>query len=152
MKPIVERSMFERVGHALAFEGLAVAITVPGMMLFMDNSITHLGVMALMFSTLAMLWNMLFNYLFDKAQGRLGFTRTPAVRVLHAVLFEGGLILAVVPVAAWWLSVSLWQAFLLDIGLILFFLPYTVVFNWVYDVVRERIMARRELSAAQGVR
>jgi uncharacterized membrane protein len=43
-----------------------------------------------------------------------------------------------VPVAAWWLNVSLWQAFLLDAGILLFFLPYTVAFNWVYDELRAR--------------
>ncbi|WP_312379224.1 chlorhexidine efflux transporter, partial [Pseudomonas oryzihabitans] len=48
--------------------------------------------------------------------------------------FEGGLILVLVPLAAWWLSISLWQALLLDLGLILFFLPYTLAFNWLYDL------------------
>ena len=43
-----------------------------------------------------------------------------------------------VPLIAWWLNVSLWQAFLLDIGVLLFFLPYTYVYHWAYDVVRER--------------
>jgi uncharacterized membrane protein len=40
--------------------------------------------------------------------------------VIHALLFEGGLIVMGVPLIAWWLSVSLWQAFLLDIGVLLF--------------------------------
>jgi len=33
---------------------------------------------------------------------------------------------------------------LLDIVLILFFLPYTLAFNWIYDVLRARWVARRE--------
>jgi hypothetical protein len=40
-----------------------------------------------------------------------------------------------VPFFAWWLEVSLWQAFVLDLGLLLFFLVYTFVFNWVFDRV-----------------
>lgn len=48
-----------------------------------------------------------------------------------------------VPLIAWWLSVSLWQAFLLDIGVLLFFLPYTYVYHWGYDVVRERFLMSR---------
>ena len=48
-----------------------------------------------------------------------------------------------VPLIAWWLSISLWQAFLLDIGVLLFFLPYTYVYHWVYDVVRERVVMSR---------
>ena len=31
-------------------------------------------------------------------------------------------------------AISLWQALLLDLGLILFFLPYTLAFNWLYDL------------------
>ena len=63
-------------------------------------------------------------------------------RVVHALLFEGGLVAVGVPLIAWWLNVSLWQAFLLDIGVLLFFLPYTYVYHWVYDVVRERMVMR----------
>ena len=50
--------------------------------------------------------------------------------------------LAVVPLAAWWLDIGLWQAFVLDIGIVLFFLPYTFAFNWTYDHLRDIIVAR----------
>ena len=43
-----------------------------------------------------------------------------------------------VPVVAWWLQVSYWQALWLDIGVLLFFLPYTWLFNWLYDHARAR--------------
>ena len=33
----------------------------------------------------------------------------------------------VVPVAAWWLNVSLVEALLLDLGIVLFFLPYVLL-------------------------
>ena len=42
----------------------------------------------------------------------------------------------VVPVAAWWLNVSLVEALLLDLGIVLFFLPYTFCFNLAYDALR----------------
>ena len=48
---------------------------------------------------------------------------------------EGGLVVMLVPFFAWWLEVSLWQAFVLDLGLLLFFLGYTFVFNWAFDRV-----------------
>jgi uncharacterized membrane protein len=53
----------------------------------------------------------------------------------------------VVPLAAWWLGISLWQAFVLDIGIVLFFLPYTFCFNWTYDHLRARVLARRANEA-----
>ncbi|MOA70075.1 Bacterial Transmembrane Pair family protein [compost metagenome] len=54
-----------------------------------------------------------------------------------------------VPLAAWWLSIGLIEAFLLDIGLVLFFLPYAVAFNWSYDVLRARwVGCAGEVSAS----
>lgn len=142
------RSLRERIGHSLAFEGIAVLICAPAMAWAMDKPLLHLGILTLMFSSVAMLWNMLFNFLFDRAQSRLGFERGLWARVSHALLFEGGLVITLVPLAAWWLSVSLLEALLLDIGLILFFLPYTMAFNWIYDVLRARWVARREAQVA----
>lgn len=133
-----QRSVRERIGHALAFELLAVAISAPALALLMDKPLVQMGALTLMFSTVAMLWNMLFNYWFDGAQRRLGFHRGLWARLVHASLFELGLIVVLVPLAAWWLSISLLEALVLDIGLILFFLPYTMAFNWIYDVLRAR--------------
>ena len=56
-----------------------------------------------------------------------------ARRVAHAIGFEGGLVFTLVPLFAWWFGVSLWHAFVMDLGLIVFFLGYTFVFNWVFD-------------------
>ena len=84
---------------------------------------------------------MLFNGLFDRLLTRLAIVRTAWVRVVHALLFESGLVALGVPLIAWWLDVSLWQAFVLDIGVLLFFLPYTYVYHWVYDLIRERVLA-----------
>lgn len=68
--------------------------------------------------------------------------------MLHAVLFEGGLIIVAVPLIAAWLKISLVQAFWLDIGVLLFFLPYTYVYHWGYDVLRERFVRQRLPSRA----
>src|SRR5690606_4507417 len=56
-------------------------------------------------------------------------------RIAHAIGFEGGLVLSIVPFFAWWLEVSLWEAFVMDLGFILFFLVYTFVFAWCFDKV-----------------
>ena len=137
-----QRSVKERFFHAVVFEVLAVAICAPLGAWLLDYSLAHIGLLTLMISLIAMVWNMVFNSIFDDAQRRLGFTRNLAARAVHSVLFEIGLILAVVPLAAWWLDIGLWEAFVLDIGIVLFFLPYTFAFNWTYDHVRARVVAR----------
>jgi uncharacterized membrane protein len=65
--------------------------------------------------------------------------------VAHALGFEGGFILIGLPLAAWMLDITLLKAFMVEIGFFLFFLPYTVVYNWCYDALR----ARRFQSLAQ---
>lgn len=139
---LYQRSLTERIFHALLFEGLAIAICAPMLAWILNQPLHHLGLFTVYCATIAMLWNMLFNFLFDRAQRRMQFERTLWVRVLHASLFEFGLILVLVPLAAWWLKLSLWDAFLVDLGLILFFLPYAVVYNWGYDKIRLHLMQR----------
>lgn len=138
------RSLAERAGHAITFELIALAVCAPALAWLMDRPLAHVGALTLMFSIIAMLWNMIFNMLFDQTQRRMRFKRGLAARLLHASLFEVGLIVLLVPLASWWLSIGLLEAFLLDIGLILFFLPYTVSFNWGYDLLRERYVRSRQ--------
>ena len=138
------KSIKERAFHALLFELIGVVLFAPGLAWVLGQPLGKMGAMTVMISTVAMLWNMLFNAGFDRLRARLGFAMTLKVRALHAISFETGLIVAVVPLAAWWLSISLWEAFLLDIGLLLLFLPYTMVFNMAYDKVREKLVARRD--------
>lgn len=138
-----QKSVKERFFHALGFEVLAIAICAPLGAWLLGYSLAHMGALTLMISLVAMVWNMVFNALFDRAQQRMGFRKTMGARALHAVLFEIGLLLAVVPLAAWWLDIGLWEAFVLDIGIALFFLPYTFVFNWCYDHLRVIVVARQ---------
>lgn len=145
----LHRSVKERFLHALGFEALALAICAPLGAWLLGYSLAHMGALTLMISLIAMAWNMAFNALFDRAQRRMGFDRTLMARAVHALLFEIGLVLTVVPLAAWWLGIGLWEAFVLDIVIVLFFLPYTFAFNWTYDHLRALIIARKiRLSAA----
>jgi uncharacterized membrane protein len=145
-----DKSLSERFFQALLFEVLAIAICAPLGAWLLGYPLAHIGWLTLMISLIAMSWNMLFNLMFDRAQRRAGFDRTMLARALHAVLFEVGLLLAIVPLAAWWLGIGLWQAFVLDIGIALFFLPYTFFFNWTYDVLRARVVARKKERRARA--
>jgi uncharacterized membrane protein len=133
---MTDRSLAERIVHALTFEVIALLICGPLFGWLMHTSVAAMSALTLAISGIAMLWNLVYNALFDRAQNRMGFTRTLFVRLLHAVGFELGLLVVSVPLAAAWLGIGLWPAFLLDLGFVLFFLPYTVVFNAAYDALR----------------
>jgi uncharacterized membrane protein len=143
----MNKSFAERCFQAVTFEVLAIIISAPLLVWLMGVPIAHAGLLTLMISLLAMTWNVIFNALFERIEKRLGLVRTFRVRAVHAVGFEAGLIVTVVPLAAWWLDISLLDAFLLDIGVVLFFLPYTFLFNLGYDKLRAIVMKRRLASA-----
>ena len=151
MSPHLQKSVKERFSHALAFEIVAIAICAPLGSWLLGYSLEHMGALTLMISLVAMSWNMVFNALFDDAQKRFGFERRLWARVAHAVLFEIGLLLVVVPLAAWWLDISLVKAFFLDIGIALFFLPYTFFFNLGWDYFRGILLAKKSKEAKEAL-
>lgn len=106
----------ERVFHAMLYELCATLMLVPLAAWIMGKSLGQMGGLSLMMAGGAMLCNMLFNALFERAERRWKLRRTVRVRAMHALLFEGTLVVLLVPLAAWWLSVSYWQALLLDLG------------------------------------
>jgi len=123
-----------RVVYVSCYEGLAIVCTSIGLAQMSGDGLGHAGVMGLASSAIAVIWNLAFNALFERWEARQtrrgrGFAR----RVAHAVGFEGGLLLTFVPLFAWWFEVSLWQSFLMDLGLLVFFLIYTFGFNWAFD-------------------
>ncbi|KRP43165.1 Uncharacterized membrane protein [Pseudomonas libanensis] len=133
------KSITERVLQALGFEGLALLICTPLLMWVTGRPALEMGAVTLGISLLALTWNVIFNSLFDRLKTRLQLVNGGWTRVLHALLFEGGLILLAVPLIAALMKISLLEAFILDIGVLLFFLPYTYVYHWGYDVLREKI-------------
>ena len=129
------RSTIDRVRHALTFESVGLALIIPLGSFVFHIPMHDIGVLSLVSATLATLWNFVYNYLFDVTmQRRLGTTeKTGVLRVLHAVLFEAGLLVVLIPFIAWYLAVSLWQAFVMDLSFALFYLVYAFVFNFAYD-------------------
>ena len=92
------------------------------------------GVMAVAASTIAILWNITFNHLFEKwelRQTKKG--RSLLRRIVHAVGFEGGIAAMLIPLMAWWFEITLWQAVVMEAGLLVFFMLYTFAFNWCFD-------------------
>lgn len=131
------RNKKDRIRHALGFEIIGLLIFAPLASLVFGFELHLMGIMALAGSIVATFWNYFYNILFDRAMLRLrgAVQKTVAIRVLHAVLFEGGLLLLFLPVIAWYLNISLWQAFKMDIAMSTFYLTYAFVYNWVYDKV-----------------
>ena len=146
------KSITERIFQAIGFELLAVLLCTPLLAWVMDKPVVDMGVATIAIGLIALGWNVLFNGLFDRLLKHLGMTQSSWTRVLHALLFEGGLVIVSVPLVAWWLNISLLQALILDIGVLLFFLPYTYIYHWAYDVLRERVICGEGACSRRPVR
>lgn len=142
------KTLTERVIHAISFEGLATLILAPTAAWLMQRSVVEMGGLSILLATLAMVWNIIYNALFDRLWPVTWVVRTLRVRALHAIGFESGFIIIGVTMVALVLGVSLMQAFMLEIGFMLFFLPYTMAFNWVWDMLRERVIKVRQQRIA----
>ena len=125
---------WRRVLYVALYELIAIGVVTLALGLLTEHGWGSSGGLAVGSSAIAVVWNLVFNWFFERWELRQPVRgRSAARRVAHAIGFEGGLLLWLVPFIAWWLGVSLWQALLLDVGLLVFFLIYTFVFTWVFD-------------------
>lgn len=90
-----------------------------------------------MMAIIAALWNGCYNTTFDwlegRSTGRTADRRPMKMRILHAVGFEGGLLLMSLPAIMWWTGMAMVEALLADLGLSLAYLLYAFAFNLLYD-------------------
>ena len=114
----------------------------------MQRSVMEMGGLTIILATTAMIWNIIYNFGFDRFWPVQRVTRTAKVRALHALGFECGFIVIGVSIVSAVLGVTLLQAFTLEIGFFLFFLPYTMFYNWAYDTLREKNIKRRQQRRA----
>jgi uncharacterized membrane protein len=125
-----------RIVQAALYESIAIAVVTPTLALAFSHPPGSAFVLSAVMSTIALAWNYVFNSLFERWEARQVVKgRSLVRRVAHGVGFEGGLAIILMPVMAYWLDISLWAAFVADLGLLAFFFVYTVAFTWAFDKV-----------------
>ncbi len=126
----------ERLLHGLLFEMGAVILTAVVVLLFLPNKAATAITTGIAISLMAMLWNIIFNAGFDKIFTKPRQHRSFGLRLFHTASFEFGLLIFTIPMIAYLLNLSLWQALLADIGLTVLITVYALIFNWIYDNIR----------------
>lgn len=129
----------ERIFHAILFELGAVLSTLVLTSVTTNHESRELGIVIVLISLIAMAWNVVFNWFFDKIFSGERLKRGFGLRLLHTLSFEGGLLLFTIPLIVFVLNIGWWEAFIMDIGMTLFILAYSILFNWVYDYIRYQI-------------
>lgn len=125
-----------RLIYVIVFEILAIALSTFLLMTLSGASSSDSLPVAIMVSVIAVIWNYVFNTLFETWERSLGVqVRTLKVRLMHAGGFELGLFFFTVPIYMLWYRVGIVEAVMMEIALLIFFLIYTFVFTWLFDLV-----------------
>ena len=125
-----------KVTYVASYEAIAFLFGTLGFLSFTDSSLERAGALAIFASLFAVSWNFAYNAMFERWEAnRLKRGRGFGRRVLHAVGFEIGFLVVLLPIAAWWLEISYLRSFALNLGLNIFFLAYTFSFTWCFDRV-----------------
>ncbi|AOE98343.1 MULTISPECIES: PACE efflux transporter [Serratia] len=120
--------------YVTAYEIIGMTISALGLALLSGHAPTSTGPLAVVITTIAVSWNFIYNYLFEWWESRQASrARTLKRRILHAVGFQLTLVVYLIPLIAWWMGITLWQALLLDMALIVIIPCYTFLFNWAFD-------------------
>ena len=128
-----------RVIHALSYEIVLLVIIAIALSFIFEVPMEIAGSLGVAMAVTSVIWNMIFNHFFEKFEKKRKLKRTIGVRILHAIGFEGGLMLATIPMVAYAMNMSIWQAVLLDLSMTLCILVYTFIFQWCYDYVEARL-------------
>ena len=130
------RTTRDRIRHAILFEVVGLALIIPLGTLLFGLHVSAMGVIGVGSALAATMWNYLYNLGFDRAMQRLvGHTRKSLLlRAAHAVLFEAGLLVILLPPIAWYLGIGFTEALFMDLAIAAFYLAYAFVFNLAYDV------------------
>jgi uncharacterized membrane protein len=125
-----------KITYVAAYEAIAFLFGTLGFFSFSESSLERAGALAVFASLFAVCWNFAYNAMFERwetqspTRGR-GLGR----RFLHAVGFELGFLVVLLPTAAWWLDISYLRSFTVNLGLNIFFFVYTFAFTWCFDRV-----------------
>lgn len=125
-----------RIVQAILYELFAIAFVTPILSVIFDKPSTSTMGLAIVLSSIALGWNYIFNSLFERWEARQSVRgRSFKRRIVHGMGFEGGLVAILVPVMALWLNISALNAFFTNLGLLVFFFVYAIVFTWAFDRV-----------------
>ena len=138
--------ILERVFHSVLFEVLAVTLSIIGLAIFTDFDVKSLSGMMIVVATIAMVWNFIFNWGFDRIVTGDKEKRPLKVRIIHVTLFEAGLLFFTVPVMAYILNIGIIQALIMDLGVTVFITIYAFLYNLIYDHTRAFIVRSRAVA------
>ena len=123
-----------KIVYAVSFETVGTLVASAYLWLVSEASPASSLALSVLTATTALCWSYVFNTVFEAWEARQTVKgRSLRRRTIHALLFEGGLVLISIPVMAWWLQVGYLEALVYEAGLIALFIAYAYAFTWGFD-------------------
>ena len=136
-----------RLIHAISYEVILLVIIAIALSFIFSMPLEVTGILGVIMAIISVIWNMIFNHYFEKVEHKYQWKRTIPVRILHAVGFEGGLMLATIPIIAYMMNMSFIEALILDFGLTMYILVYTFIFQSCYDTIENRFFPNAKFAS-----
>lgn len=128
--------VLRRVAFVAGYEGISLLFTIFVLGALLGHGGGESTLTAVLVTVTATTWNYVWNMMYEAFERRRGMRgRGVWSRVLHAFGYEGGVLVFTVPLVAFLLGVSLWEALMIEGGLLVFFLLFTVAYTWAFDRV-----------------
>lgn len=123
-----------RILYAVLYELIAILSVGPGLGYLLGKSMVETLPLAVVMSLIALSWAFVFNFMFEFWEAKsVKKGRSFLRRLVHAILFEGGLVFMLVPLMAWWVEKSLLEALMAQLAVLFFFLIYSFIFTYFFD-------------------
>ncbi len=123
-----------RIIYLSSYEVFGLLISSSVIATLSNSQLSHTAPLSIAITTVAVTWNLFYNLLFESWEKRQVLRkRTVKRRIFHAIGFQLTLIVFLIPLIAWWMNISLIDAFLLDVSLVFIIPLYSFVFNWIFD-------------------
>lgn len=128
------RPLLRRLVFVAGYETLSVILTVCVLSSLLGHGGGESTLTAILLSTTATIWNYAWNTIFEALERRSASTGRGAwARTVHAIGYEGGVLVFTIPLVAFMLGVSLLEALLIESSMLVVFLAFTVVYTWLFD-------------------
>lgn len=135
----------QRLLHMILFEGIALLLFVPlAVIITQEKAVTMTG-LSIGLSLIAMIWNFIYNWGFDLLCPQQRINRSISLRICHAIGFELGMVATSFPILMLVLQKDFLTILWMDIGAVSFFFIYAILFNWAFDVIQHRLLAKPQI-------
>lgn len=127
--------LYEIIGSILA----SISLKIIG-----DYSALDTFFLSIILSFIALFWNMIFNYIFDRylirRQGNI--IKSVRDRIFHGIGFEAIFSVFALFFIMLYRQIGFIEAIFMESFFLVFFLIYTIIYTYIYDISRGFLLAR----------